>query len=199
MPDIKHFDPDTALDTALRLFWRQGMATTGIQDIVAATGLNRSSLYATFGGKRELYVAALNRYVELRSRPRHRRLTEDGRGLPAVADFFDGLIAARCSGEYAGWGCMVVNAQAGAEYGDSGVRALLDRHHQDLRDALHAALVAAEGHGQLAPGVDPGPTADVLTLLAYGVNLRSRAGADARALRATVTAALGSIARPAAG
>ncbi|MFI6495115.1 TetR/AcrR family transcriptional regulator [Streptomyces sp. NPDC050564] len=38
----------------VRLFWRQGVATTGIQDIVNATGLNRSSLYATFGGKQEL-------------------------------------------------------------------------------------------------------------------------------------------------
>ncbi|MFD0392402.1 hypothetical protein ACFQ3Z_04640 [Streptomyces nogalater] len=37
------------------------------------------------------------------------------------------------------------------------MRALLERHHQDLRDALHAALVAAEELGQLAPGVDPGP------------------------------------------
>ncbi|WP_381562136.1 TetR/AcrR family transcriptional regulator [Streptomyces eurythermus] len=196
MPDIKHFDPDAALDTALRLFWRQGMATTGIQDIVTATGLNRSSLYATFGGKQELYLAALKRYVELRSRPKYRRLAEDDRGLPAVADFFEGLIAARCSGEYAGWGCMAVNAQAGTEYGDLEVRALLERHHQDLRDALRAALVAAEERGQLAPGVDPGTTADVLALLAYGVNLRSRAGADARALRATVTSALDSIGRP---
>jgi AcrR family transcriptional regulator len=195
MPDVKHFDPDAALDTALRLFWRQGMATTGIQDIVTATGLNRSSLYATFGGKRELYLAALNRYVELRSRPKYRRLAEDGRGLPAVADFFEGLIAARCAGEYAGWGCMAVNAQAGAEYGDFEVRALLERHHQDLRDALRAALVVAEERGQLAPGVDPGATADVLALLAYGVYLRSRAGADARALRATVASALDSIGR----
>lgn len=70
MPDIKHFDPDTALETVVRLFWRQGVASTGIQDVVAATGLNRSSLYATFGGKQELYRAALRRYVEQRSRSR---------------------------------------------------------------------------------------------------------------------------------
>lgn len=107
MPDIKHFDPDTALDTAVRLFWRQGMATTGIQDIVTATGLNRSSLYATFGGKRELYLAALHRYREQWSRPAFRGLAEDGRGLPAIAEFFDALIGVRCAGEYARWGCMI--------------------------------------------------------------------------------------------
>ncbi|MFI0809424.1 TetR/AcrR family transcriptional regulator [Streptomyces echinatus] len=195
MPDIKHFDPDETLDTVVRLFWRRGVATTGVQDIVTATGLNRSSLYATFGGKQELYLAALHRYRERRSRPMFRRLAEGDHGLPAVAEFFDSLITVRCSGEYARWGCMVANAHAGAENGDPDVRAVLDRHHQELRDALHTALTAAETRGQLAAGTDPEAAADLLALLAYGVNLRSRAGADAQALRRTVTAALDSIGR----
>lgn len=69
-----------------------------------------------------------------------RRPAEDERGLPAVSEFFGGLIEARCSGEYARWGCMV----------------------------------------------------------AFGVDVRSRAGADATTLRKTVTAALDSIADGAA-
>ncbi|MES4901510.1 MULTISPECIES: TetR/AcrR family transcriptional regulator [unclassified Streptomyces] len=190
MPDVKHFDPDAALATVVRLFWRQGVASTGIQDVVTATGVNRSSLYATFGGKQELYRAALRRYVEQWSHPAFRSLAEDGRGLPAITEFFDGLIAVRCSGEYARWGCMVVNAHAGADDTDPDVRALLDRHHQQLRDALRTALTAAEAQGQLAPGTDPGAAAEVLALLAYGVNVRSRAGADARALEATVATTL---------
>ncbi|MFD8674733.1 TetR/AcrR family transcriptional regulator [Streptomyces seoulensis] len=194
MPDIKHFDPDATLETVVRLFWRQGVASTGIQDVVTATGLNRSSLYATFGGKQELYLAALRRYLELRSQPVFRRVAEDERGLPAVSEFFAGLIEARCSGEYARWGCMVSNAHAGAENSDPEVRGLLDQHHRELREAMYAALTTAERQGQLAPGTDAGAAADLLALLAYGVNLRSRAGADAEVLRGTVTAALGSMA-----
>jgi TetR/AcrR family transcriptional regulator, transcriptional repressor for nem operon len=79
------------------------------------------------------------------------------------------------------------------------VRGLLDRHHRVLRDALRAALVAAARDGQLAPGCPPELTADMLTLLAYGVNLRSRAGADAAELTATVSAALERIAAGPAG
>ncbi|MDX3119772.1 MULTISPECIES: TetR family transcriptional regulator C-terminal domain-containing protein [Streptomyces] len=93
---------------------------------------------------------------------------------------------------------MVSNAQAGAENSDPEVRAVLDRHHQDLRDALYAALVTGETQGQLAAGADPGASADLLALLAYGVNLRSRAGTDAATLRKTLTAALDSIADRAA-
>ncbi|GAB2853409.1 TetR/AcrR family transcriptional regulator [Streptomyces deserti] len=195
MPDIKHFDPDEALETVVRLFWRQGVASTGIQDVVTATGLSRSSLYDTFGGKQELYLAALRRYVDSRAEPAFRRLAGDTRGLAAVADFFAGLIEARCSGPYARWGCMVVNAHAGTEHSDDEVRALLEQHHRRLRAALRAALAGAEARGQLAPGCDVEAAADLLSLLAYGVNLRSRAGADAEGLRRTVATALASLGR----
>ncbi|WP_234335879.1 TetR family transcriptional regulator C-terminal domain-containing protein [Streptomyces sp. NRRL S-1022] len=120
-------------------------------------------------------------------------MAEDERGLPAISEFFGGLIEARCSGEYARWGCMVSNAEARAENSDPEVRAVLDQHHQELRDATYAALVTAERQRQLPPGADPGAFADLSALLAYGVNLRSRAGADAASLRTTVTATLGSI------
>ncbi|MEU4541548.1 helix-turn-helix domain-containing protein [Streptosporangium sp. NPDC023825] len=194
MPDIKHFDPDAALDRAVQLFWRQGMASTGIQDVVTATGVNRSSLYATFGSKRELYLTVLRRYLENRSQPVFRRLIEDERGMPAITEFFAELIEARCSGKYAQWGCMVSNAHAGTENTDPEIRTVLEQHHQRLRDAMHAALVRADAHRQLTPGTDPDSAADLLALLAYGVNLRSRAGADARALHRTVATALNSIA-----
>ena len=193
MPDIKHFDPDAALETTLRLFWRRGPEATGIQDIVSATAVSRSSLYATFGGKRDLYLAALQRYVEQRSEPAFQRLAADERGLPAIADFFTELVAVRCTGEFARWGCMVANAHAAGQDADARVHALLDRHHERLCDALADALTTAESLGQLAPDAAPRPTAEVLALLAYGVNLRSRNGADPHSLNRTVQIALESL------
>ncbi|MFR9749516.1 TetR/AcrR family transcriptional regulator [Nocardia sp. 004] len=193
MADIKHFDPDVALETVVHLFWRQGMASTGIRDIVSATGLNRSSLYSTFGSKQDLYRAALCRYIDKWSEPVFSGLTEDGRGLPVIAEFFTGLIDLRCSGRYAQWGCMVTNAHAGMENDDPEIRSILDRHHEKLRNMLRAALVAAHARDQLDPAVDPDAAADVLVMLVYAINLRSRAGAEAGTLRSTVTAALISI------
>ncbi|MFD0900421.1 TetR/AcrR family transcriptional regulator [Actinomadura sediminis] len=202
MPDVKHFDPEQVLDQVVELFWRRGAASTGIGDVVAATGLSRSSLYATFGGKRELYLAALRRYVERRSRPVLDALAADDRGTPAIAAFFDRLVQARCEGPHARWGCMVSNAHAGtaphadAVGEDARVRQVLAEHHARLRAAMASALRTARSREQLRPGVEPEATADVLALLAYGVNLRSRAGAPAADLRATVTAALESLCAP---
>ncbi|NUT49818.1 MAG: TetR/AcrR family transcriptional regulator [Saccharothrix sp.] len=194
MPDVKHFDPEAVLDSVEELFWRQGVSSTGVRDVVSATGVNRSSLYATFGGKRELYVAALRRYADRRSGPVLRRLAEDARGLPAVADFFRALIRVRCSGEHARWGCMVTNAHAGAENDDPDVRSVLHEHHDRLRAAMRAALERSRVTGGLRPGVTPDTAAEVLALLAYGVNVRSRAGASPEALADTVTTVLTALA-----
>ncbi|MFE4974849.1 TetR/AcrR family transcriptional regulator [Kitasatospora sp. NPDC056651] len=57
------FDPDTALDRALEVFWRQGYEGTSMADLTAAMGINRTSLYATFGNKEQLFHQALDRYV----------------------------------------------------------------------------------------------------------------------------------------
>lgn len=190
MADVKHFDQDAVLSDVVQLFWRQGVATTGIRDVVDATGVNRSSLYATFGDKHQLYLAALDRYLEEHALPGFARLAGDSRGLPAVTSFFDRLIRVRCSGDRARWGCLMVNAHAGPESADPDVRRRLDHHHERLRAALGDVLGTAHRLGQLCAGVDLDATAGQLALLAYGVNLRSRAGASAAELRRTVNQAL---------
>lgn len=60
----KEFDRDTVLDKAMELFWRQGYQGTSIQALVEHVGINRASLYATFGDKHRLYLEAMDRYLD---------------------------------------------------------------------------------------------------------------------------------------
>lgn len=64
MARSKEFDPDAAIDKALALFRQQGYEATSIDDLVKHLGIGRGSLYATFGSKHALYLAALDRYIE---------------------------------------------------------------------------------------------------------------------------------------
>ncbi len=62
----RSFDQDAVLDRTVDLFARTGYEGTSIDDVVAATGLHRGSLYAAFGSKRGLFRAALQRAVAQR-------------------------------------------------------------------------------------------------------------------------------------
>src|ERR1700688_287911 len=56
------YQPDIALGKALDLFRKGGFAATSLDDLSAATGMNRPSLYGAFGDKRELYIKSYQRY-----------------------------------------------------------------------------------------------------------------------------------------
>src|SRR6201986_3667609 len=58
------YEPDIALGRALDLFRKNGFAATSLDDLSAATGMNRPSLYGAFGDKRELYIKSYERYRE---------------------------------------------------------------------------------------------------------------------------------------
>ena len=63
MPWEKSFDVAQILDMAMRAFWARGYEATSMQDLVDCTGINRGSLYATYGDKQALFLAALDRYI----------------------------------------------------------------------------------------------------------------------------------------
>src|SRR3954463_8275525 len=56
------YQPEIALGRALDLFRKDGFAATSLDDLSAATGMNRPSLYGAFGDKRALYIKAYARY-----------------------------------------------------------------------------------------------------------------------------------------
>src|ERR1700722_12458610 len=58
----REYDPDRALANATRVFWKNGYAATSLDELAAAPGMHRPSLYAGFGDKRELYLGTLRRY-----------------------------------------------------------------------------------------------------------------------------------------
>ncbi|NNG40764.1 TetR/AcrR family transcriptional regulator [Flexivirga sp. ID2601S] len=189
MADVKHFDVDGVLAKAELTFWSRGWASTGVAELVKQTGLSKSSLYSTFGGKGSLYEAALGRYVARRSRSSFARLHEPSADLESVAVFFDTLVRSRCEGDFARWGCFVTNAQV--EPGvPAGTSDLIVRHNRMLREGLRHALLRAHAQGQLREDAAVDQYVDMFALLAYAVNVRSRAGESSNALGAAVAGAL---------
>lgn len=60
----KEFDYDQKLDVAMNLFWSQGYHSTSISDLEKHMGINRSSIYPTYGDKKDLLIKCLDKYLK---------------------------------------------------------------------------------------------------------------------------------------
>src|ERR1700722_299427 len=91
MAGVKQFDRDEVLERAMVVFWRNGFQATSIQDLVEATGVNRGSLYPTFGDKRGLFLAVLKHYSERFGKPMMAQLN-DPDPRKAIEGMFEAII-----------------------------------------------------------------------------------------------------------
>jgi TetR/AcrR family transcriptional repressor of nem operon len=176
----REFDPDAALEAATRVFWAKGFEHSSLDDLCAATGLNRSSLYAAFGAKRELYLRALARYEE-GSAARiaaalERRPVRDGLRL-----FLDGLIEAIVAGPGRS-GCFIGNCAAEMAGLDRAAAARVRRSLARIEAAFRAGLEQARARGELPAGSDPAALARFLTAGIQGLRLVGKANPDRAAL-----------------
>ena len=107
----RSFDPDEALDLARDVFWQKGFQGTSLDDITAATGLAKPSLYAAFGDKNALFLKVLERY-HARIVAHAERIINDGPSArDAVHRWLTGFVPF-CSGVKGKRGCLSINTSA---------------------------------------------------------------------------------------
>jgi TetR/AcrR family transcriptional regulator, transcriptional repressor for nem operon len=184
---VKEFDPDVVLEKALVLFWSKGYEATSVADLVEHVGIGRASLYATYGGKRDLYLKALDRYtrlpgpMEILSRP--------GPVLPLLRELIDFYV------EFAGTdkpnrGCMMTNAAAETGITDSRVARRVSHNWRALEAAVVSALMRAQVQGEIAADKDPRAVGQLLFVLLQGMTVVGKGDPDPDRLRAAGEQAL---------
>ena len=161
---------DAALNRALNLFWSKGYEATSVDDLCAITGLSRSSLYSTFGSKRDLLLRSVDRYVERRTPDLAAILAQPMPVREAFATLARHFIAQIVSGP-GRRGCFLGNCAAELPRGD---RAALARVRQGLartEATFRAALMRAVARGELPSDVDIRALARFLTAGFQGLRL----------------------------
>ncbi|MFG1945919.1 TetR/AcrR family transcriptional regulator [Nonomuraea sp. NPDC048826] len=180
MARSKEFDPDAALQRALELFWERGYEATSMADLVERLGIARASLYATFGGKRELYLQTLHRYVRSRDPAVLDALSQPGPVLPAVRALIR-TYAAESSGDDRR-GCMVVNAAVELAPRDEAAAAFVEASWSHLETVLTSALTRARAQGELSEDKDPRALARMLLVFMQGMRVLGRTSGGAARL-----------------
>lgn len=169
MPRTKEFDPDQALDSAMELFWEQGYDATSMQDLVDHMGINRFSLYDTFGNKHELYLRALDRYREKMGGTILEQLASSDEGIGAIRAYFTTAIEHLMSrgGKKA---CLMVNSLAEKAADDREVRQCVMRNVKSLQSAFGKAVQRAQALGEIDAARDATELAQFLTTHLIGLN-----------------------------
>jgi len=184
------YEPDVALAKALDLFRKDGFAATSLDDLSAATGMNRPSLYGAFGDKRELYIKS------------HQRYRDDARA--AMADIFrtEQPIRERLariyavaldiylSGESGPRGCFTVMTAASEAVSDPQIRAMVLEGFVQLDKAFAACFRRAREKGELPASADADVLAHMASATIHSIAIRARAQVPRKELEAIVKGAI---------
>jgi TetR/AcrR family transcriptional regulator, transcriptional repressor for nem operon len=190
MSRTKEFHPDAVLQKALELFWERGYEATTMADLVGHLGIARASIYATFGDKHNLYVQALDRYVQDRDPGLVEMLSQPGPVLPAVRALVEAYVTESACDERRR-GCMVVNAAVELMARDPQAARRVEASWDTLETALTSALTRARAQGELEEGKDPRALARFLLVMLQGMRVLGRAHPDPGRLRDAAEQALG--------
>jgi TetR/AcrR family transcriptional regulator, copper-responsive repressor len=184
------YQPEVALGKALDLFRRDGFAATSLDDLSAATGMNRPSLYGAFGDKRELYIKSYLRY------------REDAR--TAMQDIFREQLPIRkrleriyrvaldiyLSGESGPRGCFTVMTAASEAVSDPDIRAMVLEGFVELDKAFAACFRLAKEQGELPESADPVVLAQLASATIHTIAIRARAQVSRKELEVIVKGAI---------
>jgi AcrR family transcriptional regulator len=169
------FEPDTALAQAMDVFWSDGFAATSLDDISAATGLNRPSLYGAFGDKRALYLQAYGQYrkrmndsfAPLFAAPEPVRVKLK-RILSAALDLY-------LSGRDGPRGCFTVLSASSEAIADPDLHSLVGEAIDGTDRAFGRMFADARAAGELSPAADPRRLARMATATIHTLSIRARA------------------------
>ena len=169
------FKPETALNQAMDVFWKDGFAATSLDDVSAATGLNRPSLYGAFGDKRALYLQAYSQYRKhvneafaplfAASEPLREKLK---RILITALDLY-------LSGEEGPRGCFTVLTASSDAIADPEIHGLVAQAIDATDRAFGRLFADARAAGELPANADARRLARMASATIHTLSIRARA------------------------
>jgi TetR/AcrR family transcriptional repressor of nem operon len=189
----REFDEAAALDSAIDCFRRRGYHATSVRDLAARMGVGGASLYNSFGGKRALFVKALERYLDRSVRARLRRLEESFPPEGVIPAFFKEVIE-RSLNDRARGGCLLINSALEIGPHDPKLGRQIARHIGEIEEFFRRAIRAAQADGAVAAHLSSTDMARLLLGALLGIRVLARSRPERALLEGMVRPALGLLA-----
>ncbi|MBV8924239.1 MAG: TetR/AcrR family transcriptional regulator [Bradyrhizobium sp.] len=184
------YEPEVVLGKALDLFRKAGFAATSLDDLSAATGMNRPSLYGAFGDKRELYIRSYQRYRD----DARASLVDIFRSEQPIRERLKRIYATALdiylSGDSGPRGCFTVMTAASEAVSDPEIRAMVVEGFAELDKAFMTCFRRAREKGELPASTDPVVLGHLASASLHTIAIRARARVPRSELEAIVDGAI---------
>ncbi|WP_315779344.1 TetR/AcrR family transcriptional regulator [Bradyrhizobium sp. SZCCHNPS1003] len=184
------YEPDVALGKALDLFRSTGFAATSLDDLSAATGMNRPSLYGAFGDKRELYIKSYQRYRDNARAVMGEIFRHDWPVREQLQKIFAAALDIYLSGNEGPRGCFTVMTAGSEAVADPDIRAMVQNALTELDKAFAHCFRRAKENGELPADADPAVLARLASATIHSIAVRARAQVPRQELEAIVAGAI---------
>jgi TetR/AcrR family transcriptional repressor of nem operon len=188
----KEFDRDKALRKAMEVFWSQGYEAASINDLVNRMGINRQSLYDTFGDKRALYLEALDLYRELEDRKMFELLESPGSVKKCLRRLFQSVVEESLR-DQARRGCFMGNAMSELAGRCPETAARTCGSMAAVEESLYRTLLRGRKYGEIKNGQDLRAIARFLYSSLQGLQLVAKATRDRKTLEDIVKVTLSAV------
>ncbi len=168
------FEYNDVLTNAMEQFWREGFEASSVQKLLDVTGINRGTLYNSFGDKDTFFKACLDHYNKLIAKDLDASLNNaDLAPWAAIEKYFD-LAVLSVSNKQRSMGCLLVNSLCESINYDKEIQKIVRNSFAVVRKALVKRLKDAEKDGKLKNGASVEFAADLLLNTLYGLRVNSR-------------------------
>ena len=162
MARSKAFNEEEVLDKAVAVFWAKGYEATSMQDLVEAMGIQRGSLYATFGSKQQLFLQSLERYGKVVVKQFLDILESKASAIESIELFFAQLVEHLLT---AGplRSCLVTNSAIERGLRDEATKQQVLHLLNALEMGFYKTLERAQKNGEISKELDLNKLANFLT------------------------------------
>lgn len=189
MPWEKSFNEQTAIESAMHIFWEKGYEATSISNLIDGTGVNRGSLYNAYGGKRELFTQSLQNYDTHTRKAFLAELEALDNPLLAFKTLFDTLVQQAQSEEYPK-GCFLVNTSIEIETHNQEIKDIVTKAFTEFEAFFRRGIEVAKARAEMPENIDPAAIAKVLFSLVIAIRVLGRGIFEQSALQVIADQAL---------
>ena len=189
MPRTKQFDEKEVLNKAMELFWEKGFHATSMQDLVSHLGINRASLYDTFGGKEALFDSAFAHY-RATSGEKIQEIFDTSATIKEGFQRLFEMAIEEAANDPGRKGCFVVNTTTEMIPGNEKIHQTLIANKENAENLFAGYVQKGINNSELSPSINPQEIGLMLFALYNGIRVVAKVDSDAEKLRKVVNSGL---------